>query len=168
VDALTAEVHSRPGQRATEPVSFATARACIRAAMKKTWREATDPAELGVPEEHMWREITAQGFEGAVPAKSDMGRKHQRELARLRSGYSPLLAKDLSVWSKEGGPECQFCGHEREDTVHLFACPATACHRQDIFGSTDPGLQVLVKQQPKVILYLQRIGKLARPRGRGE
>ena len=58
------------------------------------------------------------------PSEKLLSRKAQCDLARLRSGYSPLVNSYLHCLDENVSESCPDCPNPLQDVSHLFSCPA--------------------------------------------
>jgi ribonuclease HI len=124
------------------PLSFAAARAVIRAGVK-------DPEPS--------HERTRLVYECPLRAL-DAPRSVEVTLARLRSGHSLLLAKYRHMLGLVDSAACSRCGAEVEDLEHFLRfCPATEARRVGCFGCSRPPLSVLAGDPAAAASYLRSL-----------
>ena len=161
VDALASR-ELKHGVSHEEPLSLDAARGCIDVYLRSKW-DATD--KLGekegvIPEDHLWRKV--MGPSRRLPADPKLARRHQRVLAQMRAGKSPVARESLNVFTRGGvSATCTYCTAGTPETVpHLLECPGTKDIRKATLGSAKPGLGVLRGKQMEVVAFLQGIVKL--------
>ena len=128
-----------------QPTTFRSARSLVKASFRN------GPGRYPLIDE-------AYGQLSASRDKEIVYRKHQVELARLRSGYSLFLRFGQNALDDSISPECPRCGAPTEDVEHWIKfCPGTVAARQDIFGpDTGLGLPLLTLFPRKSVILAQR------------
>lgn len=144
--------------RGTSDVDAAQAKTLIDLHMRRTWATLTAVEELGVPADHVWRRCVGRAYAGGCPADPLVSRRMQKELARLRAGRSEWVAATSHEWGRCDSPGCPRCGAPLEDLEHLLCCVATRALRKDVFGTEEPGLEVMRTRQVAVAVYLDSLG----------
>ena len=93
-----------------------------------------------------------------------MSRKEEVIIHQLRTGKSPLAANCLYRYKKlpeEKGRCLQGCD-AKETVEHLLSCPVYGRQRLETCGATNI-LELLNNKPDKIILFLEKIGRLAAP-----
>ena len=153
-DSLAAEGSNMTQQEV--PVSFETAKACIRRHLYKD-HEANVNRQL---EDH-YKEST----KGKPKSIAHMSRKDQITIHQLRLGSTPLVRNNLAVYKNLDDKEklCPNGCNVKETVKHLFTCPLYSGLRQRVFGDTDVSLKVLNDKPEDVMEYLSMMGRTSAP-----
>ena len=130
----------RSGRYPPLPVSFASAKAFVRRAIRDS------PLERPLV-----KEVYSRGR--ITPLSS---RKAEVIVARLRSGHSTILAEYRARFGLGGSSTCPHCGDGDESLEHWFRqCSASMALRMRCFGTVSPPLSALSEGSAAVASYLR-------------